>query len=162
MFRLRSTEKKTIRPNAKSPTVAIWTKLAENASITSRLAAPPIVSTKNQRKMPTAKAARCFAFKTFPVKTIMNSPTKAGMRVAAVHVRKLSRNPIKASLRNSHMKLKGLWLNSRTFKMLNASTGHQVKSNLVRQHWGRFDSHYSCRSLISTADYCRSRLHKET
>jgi hypothetical protein len=42
--------------------------------------------------------------------TIMSNPTKAGMKVAAIHGRKVSLNPIMASVSGrSQIELKGFW-----------------------------------------------------
>src|SRR6266571_5964389 len=93
IFRLRSTEKKKSKPITKSPTIATWPTPPEKPELTSRLAAPVIVSTNNQNKIPKANAATYLACNFIPANTIRNNPTNAGIIVDAVHGRKLSANP---------------------------------------------------------------------
>jgi hypothetical protein len=78
---------------AKSPTIASWPTPPEKPELTSRLAAPVIVSTKNQNKIPKANAATYLACNFIPINTIRSNPTNAGISVDAVHGRKLSANP---------------------------------------------------------------------
>jgi len=67
-----------------------------NPLFTSRTAEPLIVSTKNQNKMPNAKATMYLAETFLLAHVITDKPTKVGRIVDKSQVRKLSANPIMA------------------------------------------------------------------
>src|SRR5437667_12158668 len=87
-----SAEKKSNAPTRNSNTSAACAAPPAKPALTSSLAEPSIVSTKNQKKIPIAKAVTYLVPTHLPGTATRTSPPIAGMTVEPTKVRKVSVN----------------------------------------------------------------------
>src|SRR5437870_5019370 len=87
-----SAEKKSNTPTTNSNTSAACSAPPVNPPLTSSLAEPSIVSTKNQKKIPSAKAVTYLVTSRLPTTATRTSPPMVGMTVEPIKARKLSVN----------------------------------------------------------------------
>src|SRR3989442_2931368 len=92
----------------KRTTTPTWERPPPNPLFTSRTADPLIVSTKNQNKIPNAKATMYLTGTLLLAQVITNNPAKAGRSVRPTHAAKLSENPIMAET-SLGRKILALW-----------------------------------------------------
>src|SRR5579863_34687 len=86
---LQSRRNSPISPTAKRTTIPTWSIPPVKPTFTRRSEEPCIVSTKNQKKIPSANAAAYFAEANLPKRYTSVKPRKAGTAVAAVQAAKL-------------------------------------------------------------------------